>query len=555
MAESQAVGLWTEQRSAIERSLIGRSFLSGECLLRFKLLVLSTVGISACSGGSGPAPALPPAPVSVDDDYQAATVRAAATILPDEVRRHITYLASDELAGRDTPSPGLEAAASYLIESLEAAGLAPAGENGTFVQRFPYTRTAMIAASRQVNYTLAGSTHELEYAREYYLIPGQRSATNAEVVYAGEAGQPSSGVAQIAQGKVVIFSATGNPIIGAGEELLNAFQTAAQGGASAVILLLDETQVPDTIMEMASALQGAGLVTPLPIVGLSTESGAALLAEAGMDLVALRASPPANATLLSRVTMNVSAPYEVSEHTPPNVVAMVRGSDPELQNEYIVYSAHFDHVGVGIPDRSADSIYNGADDNASGTAVLLETAAAFAALDVPPARSVIFLAVSGEEKGLLGSKHYSENPTVPIGDVIMNINLDMVGRNHPDTVIGIGRQYTNLGPLTDRILREHPDIGFTVIEDPKPEEQGFFRSDHLHFVNKDIPAIFFSAGFDHEDYHKPSDEVALIDADKAARVGRLVFHLGALIASGTVDPEWTEDGLREVRQIIAENAN
>ncbi len=230
---------------------------------------------------------------------------------------------------------------------------------------------------------------------------------------------------------------------------------------------------------------------------------------------------------------------------------MIRGSDPELRNEYIVYSAHFDHVGVGIPDESGDSIYNGADDDASGTAVLLEAAAAFAALDVPPSRSVIFLAVSGEEKGLLGSQHFSENPTVPIEAIIMNINLDMVGRNHPDTVIGIGRQYTNLGPLTDRILREHPDLGFTLIEDPKPEEQGFFRSDHFNFVNKDIPAIFFSAGFDHEDYHKPSDEVDLIDMDKATRVGRMVFHLGPLIAGGAEDAEWTETGLEEVRQIIA----
>ena len=156
---------------------------------------------------------------------------------------------------------------------------------------------------------------------------------------------------------------------------------------------------------------------------------------------------------------------------------------------------------------------------------------------------------------MLGSEYYSDNPTVPIDQIIMNINLDMVGRSHPDTVIGIGRQYTNLGPLTDRILQEYPDLGFVLIEDPVPEEQGFFRSDHLNFVNKDIPAIFFSAGFDHEDYHKPSDEFDLIDMDKVARVGRTVFHLGALIASGTVDPEWTEEGLAEVRRTIAENAN
>jgi hypothetical protein len=522
--------------------------------VRLKILALSTVAVSACSGGSPP-PGPSPAPVSGASDYEGATERAAARILPNRIRQHITFLASDELAGRDTPSPGLETAASYLVETLQEAGLEPAGENGTFIQRFPYTRTAMVTASRQVDYRLAGSTRDLEYARDYYVIPGQLSAANAGVVFGGRADQPSAGLAQIANGKVAVFTTEGNPVVGTGESLLTAFQAAAQGQAAALVLILDATQDTDSIMDMASGLQGAGLATPLPIVGLSSASAATLLAEVGLNLATLRESPPLTALSLDGMTMNVSAPFEVSEHMPPNVVGMVRGSDPELRDEYIVYSAHFDHVGVGIRDERGDSIYNGADDNASGTSVLLETAAAFAALEVPPARSVIFLAVSGEEKGLLGSAHYSENPTVPIEGIIMNINLDMVGRNHPDTLIGIGRQYTNLGPLSDRILREHPDLGFVLIEDPKPEEQGFFRSDHLNFVNKDIPAIFFSAGFDHEDYHKPSDEVALINAEKAARVGRMVFHLGALIASGAEDPEWTEEGLAEVRRVIADNGN
>ena len=522
--------------------------------MRPKILVLATVGFSACSGGSG-APGPAPAPILGGGDYENATVRAAATILAEDVRRHITFLASDELAGRDTPSPGLETAASYLVDFLEAAGLEPAGENGTFIQRFPYRGISIVAASRQVNYRVTGSTRELRYARDYYVIPGQLSAANTEVVYGGPAGQPSPDLAQLASGKVALFTTVGNPIMGTGEELLSAFQAAAQGQAAAVVLLLDETQVPDSILYMARALEGAGLATPLPVVSLSSEAGAILFAEAGLDLTALRESPPPTAIPLDGIRMNISAPFEVSENTPPNVLGMVRGSHPALRDEYIVYSAHFDHVGVGIPNEAGDSIYNGADDNASGTAVLLETAAAFASLDVPPARSVIFLAVSGEEKGLLGSEYYSENPTIPIERIIMNINLDMVGRNHPDTVIGIGRQYTNLGPLTDRVLLEHPDLGLTLIEDPKPEEQGFFRSDHLHFVNKDIPAIFFSAGFDHEDYHKPSDEAELIDMDKAARVGRMVFYVGALVAGGTVDPEWTEGGLAEVRQIIADNGN
>ena len=522
--------------------------------MRLELLILSTIAVGACSGGYG-APAPPaPAPSASGGDYESATVRAAATILPDDIRRHITFLANDDLAGRDTPSAGLEVAASYLVEFLEEAGLEPAGENGTFVQRFPYTRTALVAAELQVNYRSAGSTRELDYARDYYVVPGAQSATNAEVVFGGVAARPSAGLARVANGKVALFTTAGNPMTGTGEDLLGAFQAAVLGRASAVVLLLDETQTPDSIMEWANRLQGAGLVTPLAVVALSSESGAELLAEAGLDLAALTASPPANAIPLDGMTMNVSAPFETSSHTPPNVVGMVRGSDPELRDEYIVYSAHFDHVGVGIANEVGDSIYNGADDNASGTAALIEAAAAFAALAVPPARSVIFLAVSGEEKGLLGSEYYSENPTVPIERIIMNINMDMVGRSHhPDTVQGIGRQYTNLGLLTDRVLREHPDLGFTLIEDPKPEEQGFFRSDHLHFVNKDIPAIFFSTGFDHDDYHKPSDEFELIDVDKAARVSRMAFYLGALIAGGTVNPAWTEDGLAEVRRIIADN--
>ena len=337
--------------------------------MRLELLILSTIGVSACSGGYG-APA-PPAPSAGGGDYESATVRAAATILPDDIRRHITFLANDDLAGRDTPSAGLEVAASYLVEFLEEAGLEPAGENGTFVQRFPYTRTAMVAAELQVSYRSAGSTRELDYARDYYVVPGAQSATNAEVVFGGVAARPSAGLARVANGKVALFTTAGNPMTGTGEDLLGAFQAAALGRASAVVLLLDETQTPDSIMAMANALQGAGLVAPLAVVVLSSESGAELLAEAGLDLAALRPSPPANAIPLDGVTMNVSAPFETSSHTPPNVVGMVRGSDPELRDEYIVYSAHFDHVGVGIANEAGDSIYNGADDNASGTAALI----------------------------------------------------------------------------------------------------------------------------------------------------------------------------------------
>ncbi|MEE2669156.1 MAG: M28 family peptidase [Gemmatimonadota bacterium] len=481
--------------------------------------------------------------------YEEATIRAAATIRAEDIISDIAFLANDELAGRDTPSPGLETAAEYLVDRFTAAGLEPGGDDGTFIQRFPYTSTTMVKSARIVAYEGVSGTEVFDYARDYYVIPGQRTAIGANVIFGGFAAEPLSGLAPISRENVVLFIVDGNPVVGTGEQLISAFQAAGQAGASAVVLLLDETNVADSIMDLATGLAGSGLVTPLPIVGLSLERARQLLDAAGLNLAVMRASPFETAMPLEGITMTVSAPFEVAEHTPPNVVGILPGRDPLLRDQYIVYTAHFDHVGIRVPDESGDSIYNGADDNASGTSLLLATAAAFGTLEVRPARSVLFLAVSGEEKGLLGSKYFSENPTVPLEGIIMNINTDMVGRNHPDTLIGVGRQYTNLGPLTDRILTQHPELGFTVIEDPKPEDQAFFRSDHLHFVNKDIPAIFFTS-WDHEDYHQPSDEVDFIDSEKVARVARMVFYLGAWIADGLVNPEWTETGLAEVRRIL-----
>ncbi len=328
------------------------------------LIPFVIVGVGACAGG-GAAPTPPAAPpsqpevVSSGADYAEATTRAAATIRPDQIQEHITFLASDELGGRDTPSPGLETAAQYLATQLESAGLEPAGDDGTYLQRFPYTRTAMVVARRRVTYEGPSGGQELEFGRDYYVIPGQQIAEGTEVVFGGPAAQPAGGLVQVAGGKVLLFTTEGNPVVGTGEALMGAFQVAAQGGAAALILLLDDTNAPDSILDLASGIQGAGLATPLPILGLSPERSRELLAAAGLDLPSLRESPPASAITLEGVTMTVAAPFEVSEHTPPNVVAMLPGNDPDLRNEYIVYSAHFDHVGIGMPDEAGDSIYNG----------------------------------------------------------------------------------------------------------------------------------------------------------------------------------------------------
>ncbi len=232
---------------------------------------------------------------------------------------------------------------------------------------------------------------------------------------------------------------------------------------------------------------------------------------------------------------------------PANVVALIRGSDPQLRDEYVVLSAHYDHVGVGRP-VNGDSIYNGADDNASGTAALLVVAQALANLPEAPRRSILFLHVSGEEHGLLGSRYYSDNPTVPIRSIVANINVDMISRNSPDSIVVIGKNYSSLGQVVEAAGARHPELGLTVSDDLWPRERFFYRSDHFNFARLEIPALFFFSGV-HEDYHQPSDHVERIDADKAARVARLIFHSVQDIANTTARPTWVPAGLAEVRSL------
>lgn len=227
--------------------------------------------------------------------------------------------------------------------------------------------------------------------------------------------------------------------------------------------------------------------------------------------------------------------------TAPNVVGLLPGSDPALRDEYVVYSAHMDHVGVGPPTlASPDSIYNGADDDASGTATVMEVAEALASLDPAPRRSFLFVLVSGEERGLWGSDWFTANPPVPVTSMVANLNADMVGRNWTDTIVAIGKEHSSLGETLERVNEAHPELGMTAVDDLWPGERFYFRSDHFNFARRGVPALFFFNGT-HEDYHQPSDEVEKIDAEKAARIGRLLFHLGLEVAEADEAPEWDPD--------------
>jgi len=208
----------------------------------------------------------------------------------------------------------------------------------------------------------------------------------------------------------------------------------------------------------------------------------------------------------------------------PNVIGWIEGANPQLNDEYVVFTAHFDHIGtapIAAPD--GDYVFNGADDNASGTAALLEIAQAFGSLDSPPARSVVFIATSGEERGLVGAMHYTRNPTFSLDKAIANLNLDMIGRNEPATVDVIRQSTSDLGQLVQTVAGSHPDIGVSPID--RPDDQLVRRSDCFAFLLEGIDALFFHSGL-HEDYHGLNDEPDRLNAGKAAAVARLAYWVG-----------------------------
>ena len=465
------------------------------------------------------------------------------TITAEDIGQKIGVLAHDSMAGRDTPSPELEQAATYLASQLRTAGIEPAGEDGTFIDRYDLTITTLVPEQTTVH--VAGTDTEPVYGVDYFMVPPPQPV-EAPVRYMGIAGEATAPSAD-ARGAVLVYQHPGTELNQEWQQrLMASLQPAMMSGAAGVVIIMAPGFPADAVAQLAPTT--AQQQAPIAVVGITHDAGSRLIADLGHDLASLQAA--GESVALGERPLVISGERTQATQRPPNVVGMLRGSDPALSDTYIVITAHFDHVGVGAPDETGDSIFNGADDDASGTAAVLELAEAFAALETPPARSVVFLLVSGEEKGLLGSAAWVENPTLDLSAVVANINMDMVGRDPlPDTLIGIGQEYTTIEGTLQQILAEHPELGLTVILDPKPEEMYFFRSDQLPFIQRGIPAVFFTTG-EHDDYHKPSDEPAAIDTDKAARVTRLAFYLARSIASSAAAPEWTEEGRARVREML-----
>jgi Zn-dependent M28 family amino/carboxypeptidase len=292
-------------------------------------------------------------------------------------------------------------------------------------------------------------------------------------------------------------------------------------------------------------------------------AGAPISFEAALD--AADAGKPLSTPLGVEVTLRQNTDHE--EVSSPNVIAIVRGSDPALSEEYVVYSAHLDHVGIGEP-VNGDSIYNGFYDNAMGVSLLLEAARAFATMPEPPRRSIIFIALTGEERGLLGSDYFAHYPTVPSDALVANVNLDMPLLLYPlADVIAFGAEHSTLQELIEPAVAAE-DLALTP--DPVPEEVLFIRSDQYSFVRKGVPSVFLVPGFTSKDpaidgaaafqehlathYHRPSDDNSRpVDWDSALRFARANVRIGSAIADADSRPQWNEGdffGARFGRQLV-----
>lgn len=497
----------------------------------------------------------------------------ADTIRPAAIRAHMSFLADDLLEGRGTATRGYDLAARYVAAQFEAYGLAPAGDGGTFYQQVPLRRAVFGSASMSWN------GRELVLDRDFLAGARYTAGTHtvtAPVVVAGHgitapelshddyAGLDVKGkIVLLVSGAPANFPNLQRAHYASG---LTKRRNAVARGAAGVIgvdppeaeksfgwaRMVAHSRMPafrwverngtvhDTFPQLASAT-------------LSRAGAAAILGEAQLARLFDDARAGKRPQLRPKGELTISVSFETDAVTSPNVVGLLPGSDPQLKNEYVVYTAHLDHVGMAEP-VNGDGIYNGAFDNASGTAALLEIARVFAGLAERPKRSIVFLAVTAEEKGLLGSDYFANRPTVfPIA---ANLNIDGHNVLYPASdVVVLGIDNSTLGDHARAAARA---VGLELSPDPWPEEVFFVRSDQYSFVRAGVPALSSLPGLKSTDpaidakkalgewiathYHMPSDDMAQpFHYESGARLAQFHFLTGLSIANAAERPAWVKD--------------
>jgi hypothetical protein len=508
---------------------------------------------------------------------------AAAKIRPEAIRANMRFLADDALEGRGTGARGHEIAAKFMAAQFEAFGLQPAGENGTYFQRVPL-RSASVDEARTALTLVRGGKEETLVFRKDYISSGDpgrvESSVEAPVVFVGDGvTAPEQGYDDYkgidAKGKIVAvtfeapnFESSLKAHYSSGE--VKAANAVAHGAVGFIVLddpVLEQLysfseQVRDLAFPQLRGLDNHG--KPIDYFP-ELKGGAFLSLEAAKKFfegsghtaeeifAATKAGKPMSFAMPITARMHRSTRLE-DVHS-PNIVAKLEGSDPKLKDEYVVFTAHLDHLGIGEP-VNGDKIYNGALDNASGSALLIELARAFIGMNPHPRRSMLFVSVTGEEAGLLGSDYFARFPTVAKSAIVANVNMDEDLMLWPlEDVIPFGAEHSSLDGVVKKAAER---MHLAISPDPMPEEVVFIRSDQYSFVRQGVPAVFPVPGFKSDDpkidptaifknwekirYHHPSDDMEQpgLLFDEAAKYGRFVFLCGYFIAQETERQTWNK---------------
>ncbi len=493
-----------------------------------------------------------------------------ASISISDMKAYMTFFASDEMKGRETGTPENVLAALYLKTNIMRLGLKPPADIKDFLQEVPLQASEIKAGETFIK--VKNETGDDIYTNDsiiYLMAPFNTLDASANVVYAGYGFADSAfgynDFRDIDLKDKIVMIMTGSPEFTDQEDLNSVFSieterpkiiSAFMQGAKAILYVYDPRSKFNDAYGSGLANMGASRVgtkfmslgsgegaSPVQVAFITRNTADQILKSNGYDLRSLQEKIVREKKSLSFELKNISITFrtfiEHSSITACNVIGLVEGSDPVLKNECVIYTAHFDHVGV---DNDGE-VFNGADDNASGSMALLEVAKAFMNVKNKPLRTIVFAWVNGEEKGLLGSQYYASNPVIPMEKTLMDINLDMVGRSRmpSDTgkFMGFDVNVSSKGEILmytdqkgnsilDLISSSSKLAGIKTINMGKDPEIG--SSDYASFMEKGVPAIFFNSG-DYTDLHTINDDVDKIDFDKMERVTKMVFLIGYELAN------------------------
>jgi Zn-dependent M28 family amino/carboxypeptidase len=521
---------------------------------------------------------------------QSEQVQKTAEISADasRIESHVRFLSDDLLEGRDTGARGHEIASLYIAAEFEKYGLTPAGDNGTYMQRVNFVQAYIDQSS--IELSLTGSQGDatqrtaLSYPKQFLTYPNplnEATQMMGKLVFVGYGIvapelQHNDYKDMNVKGKVVV-TLSGKPKSFPSEEGAHfgssreKFRHASENGAVGFITistprgekvrpyqnLLNYLHTP-SVRWLDKDGNPSGVYPQIKGSAYFSKDAAELVfADAEQNLAQIYAmlekdESPKGFDLPMEIQLESKSTHKAISS--PNVAAVLEGSDPSLKNEYVVYSAHSDHIGFAKTVKK-DKINNGAMDNATGTSVLMETARLFSQLDERPKRSILFLAVTAEEKGLLGSDYYAQNPTVPVGSMVANVNLDMPILTYEFAdVIAFGADHSD---MKSSVAKAAEKIGLELSPDPMPDQALFTRSDHYSFVKQGIPAVFLVPGFKSADpdvdgskqfsnflktnYHKPGDDFTQpFNWQAATKFAEVNYHIGLTLANQGQRSSWND---------------